>query len=86
MIALTLPRTMRGWRRLFWIALRRCVQCHGRLLRDWPQYDDGESLWCMNCGGVRHPRGILIALYEQAMVNQRKKVLVTDKEMAKPRQ
>lgn len=56
------PTSLRGWKRLFWITVRRCINCHGRLLRDWPLYDDGATLWCMSCGGVAHPRGFLEAL------------------------
>jgi hypothetical protein len=56
-----LPRTLLGWKRLFWITCRRCVQCHMPLCRDWPQYDDGK-LWCMSCGGIPHPHGFFHAL------------------------
>ncbi len=44
-------------RRLFWITLRRCPECHGALVRDWPQYDDGRFIYCMPCGGMILPPG-----------------------------
>lgn len=56
------PRTILGWKRLFWITLGRCVKCHGPLLQDWALYDDGVTLWCLACGGLPHPRGFFQAL------------------------
>ena len=58
-----LPRTFLGWRRLFWITLRRCPECKGRLLRDWPQYDDCFTIYCMPCGGAMYPRGFWRAIW-----------------------
>lgn len=66
-----LPRTKAGWKRLFWIALRRCMVCHERLVRDWPLYDDGGTLWCFRCGGLAHPRGVLRTLQVNAMAAQK---------------
>lgn len=56
-----LPRTWLGWTRLFWLTLRRCVKCRGPLLRDWYQ-DDGETVYCLSCGGLMLPRGFFNAL------------------------
>lgn len=56
------PRTLSGWRKLFWIALRRCMRCRGPLCEDWAPYDDGVTLWCLSCGGIPHPRGFFRAL------------------------
>jgi hypothetical protein len=49
-------------KRLFWILLRRCMVCHEPLSQDWPQYDNGEHLYCMPCGGIIHPRGVVRAI------------------------
>ena len=56
------PRTRYGWAALMWLTLRRCPECHDRLLNDWPLYDDGETLWCLACGGRMLPRGFWRAL------------------------
>lgn len=68
-----LPRTILGWKRLCWIALRRCIQCHGPLCRDWPLYDNG-TLWCLQCGGVPHPDGVLAALRMNQLACAERKV------------
>ena len=65
-----LPHTSMGWKRLGWILLRRCVQCHEPLSQDWPQYDDG-FLWCLRCGGVPHPKGVLMALRWNAKAKEK---------------
>ncbi|MCG8694652.1 MAG: hypothetical protein MI806_25885 [Minwuiales bacterium] len=62
MSAFRFPRTLHGWRTLFWIARHRCPDCHRPLSIDWPQYDDGVSAWCLPCGGWRLPRGVIVAL------------------------
>jgi len=59
---LRFPRTRRGWVTLGWLTLRRCPQCHGALSQDWPQYDDGVTLYCFPCGGAMLPNGIIRAL------------------------
>lgn len=60
--SLGLPRTLLGWTRLFWLTLRRCIKCHGPLLRDWGWYDDGETVYCLSCGGLILPRGFFNTL------------------------
>jgi hypothetical protein len=55
------PRTLKGWVKLFWLSLRLCPFCHSSLSRDWPLYDRG-GLWCLRCGGVPLPEGVLNAL------------------------
>jgi len=60
-----LPRTWRGWQRLFWLTLRRCPVCHSPLLEDWALYDTGED-YCAPCGYAIWPRGFLGALYANA--------------------
>jgi hypothetical protein len=74
MIKLRFPRTIAGFRRLFWILLRRCVNCHRPLLQDWALYDDGVSLWCLDCGGLRLPKGALNALRENYEAYRRKEI------------
>ena len=56
------PRTRRGWKALFWLSVGRCPLCHGALLRDWPLYDDGVTVYCMPCGGAMFPNGLLATL------------------------
>jgi|GEM_PF-5192504 len=56
------PRTKRGWRALFWILIRRCPSCHGGLCQDWAMYDDDWFLWCLRCGGMQVPKGMIRAL------------------------
>jgi hypothetical protein len=67
-----LPRTWLGWKRLFWITLRRCVRCHGPVCRDFPQYDDGTA-WCLPCDGAPQPHGFWHALWwnKQAVLRER---------------
>ena len=56
------PKTRGGWAALLWLVLRRCPQCHGPLQRDWALYDDGQTLYCLLCGGLILPRGMWRAL------------------------
>jgi len=58
------PRTKKGWKALFWLFLRCCPICHTALCQDWSLFDDKKSLWCLNCGGTRFPKGIIRALVE----------------------
>jgi len=58
-----LPRTKLGWKRLFWIAVRRCIVCHKRTYLDpWMHVGGAQGRMCMKCGGIEHPRGIIEAL------------------------
>src|SRR5690606_34903339 len=41
------PRTLRGWKNLLLLTLRRCPQCYGSLLRDSVLYDDGQTVFCL---------------------------------------
>lgn len=54
------PSTLRGWRTLFWLAVRRCPLCHGRTCLNWPW--DSHIRYCMPCGGAMWPVGIWDAL------------------------
>lgn len=56
-----LPRTRLGWKRLFWITLRRCYGCHGSTFISWHP-GDGDWRWCMKCGGRWQPFGFFHAL------------------------
>ena len=56
------PKTLLGWKRLFWITIHRCPVCHSALCQDSPLYDDGETLYCLPCGGAILPRGFITAL------------------------
>jgi hypothetical protein len=62
------PRTRKGWRMLFWIALRRCYRCHGPTMMDpWAGFGgDNHYRWCLPCGGSWQPRGVLHGLIENA--------------------
>ena len=70
------PRTLLGWKRLFWITLRRCPKCHGSLCQDWPMYDSGDTLYCMPCGGAIIPRGFFTALRWNEATEKRKNAAV----------
>jgi len=56
------PRTLRGWKNLLLLTLRRCPQCYGSLLRDSVLYDDGQTVFCPPCGYAMLPRGFFNAL------------------------
>jgi hypothetical protein len=46
------PRTWGGWKRLFWLTLRRCPIHHTRLCVDpWPPYDFNVR-YCFKCEGI----------------------------------
>lgn len=62
MSSLRFPRTFRGWKVLAAVTLRRCPLCWGPLLRDWAPYDDGDTVYCLPCGGAILPRGFWRAL------------------------
>jgi ribosomal protein S27E len=55
------PRTLRGWKALFWLAVGRCPQCHGRLLCD-PWDFAQTTVYCMPCGGAMYPAGGVLAV------------------------
>lgn len=59
---LTFPKTLRGWKKLYCIFVRKCPYCHRPLQQDWALYDDGDWLWCLPCGGIQVPRGVIKAL------------------------
>lgn len=61
-MTLKLPHSLVGWKRLTAITLRRCPLCWGPLCRNWPQYDNGETIYCLPCGGLILPRGFWRAL------------------------
>ncbi len=65
-----LPNTVKGWKALFWITMRRCPRCHKGLLGNRPY--DGE-LWCLPCGGARIPRGMMRALKENKLACDEKR-------------
>ncbi|ACL57481.1 hypothetical protein [Methylobacterium nodulans] len=46
------PRTLHGWKTLFWLSLGRCPIHHTRLSIDNPLYDNGRSAYCFRCEGV----------------------------------
>ena len=56
------PHTRIGWMALLRLTMRRCPECHKPLQRDWAPYDDGQSLYCLPCGGLILPRGLWRAL------------------------
>lgn len=57
------PKTWSGWKVLFWLTLRCCPEHHSLMHPNWPMYDDGITLYCLECDGVaRFPNGMLQAL------------------------
>lgn len=66
------PRTWRGWRNLVLLTLRRCPRCKQRLLRDFPQYDDGDTVYCLHCDGLILPRGLIRTLIWNAAAREGK--------------
>lgn len=46
------PRTWRGWKALFWLAMGRCPIHLAKLRVDDPIYDDGRSAYCFKCDGI----------------------------------
>lgn len=57
-----LPKTWFGWKRLFWITLGRCPQCHRATIYDPWDYGLRDIVYCMPCGGVILPDGFFSAL------------------------
>lgn len=47
------PRTWKGWRTLFWLAIHRCPEHHTRLHIDATIYDLGGPGYCFKCYGIR---------------------------------
>lgn len=65
-----LPRTLLGWRRLFWLSLGRCPIHHTRLSQDWHSASHGA---CFTCDGVTiWPIGLRQVLWENYMVEAQK--------------
>lgn len=62
------PRTIPGWKALFWLWLGRCPIHHTRLNIDWELYDDGKKAFCFKCDGVGlWPQGAMEALRQNYM-------------------
>lgn len=58
---MTFPRTWRGWRTLFWLAIYYCPIHHRPLSEDW--YATEPVLYCFHCDGIAiWPRGARQAL------------------------
>jgi hypothetical protein len=69
------PKTLGGWRTLFWLALGRCPIHHSKLNVDWPPYDDGVSAYCFMCEGIGiWPQGARVALWQNARAEEAKAV------------
>lgn len=74
-----LPRSIRGWINLFWLTLRICPFCHCPLSRDFPLYDDGETVYCMREGGIILPRGFVRALVWNARAEAKETEAINEK-------
>ena len=72
------PRTLVGWRTLFWVTLRRCPKCKGRMVYDPWAWVAEDIVYCMPCGGAMLPRGFIRALLfnKRATSKQNKEVSV----------
>jgi hypothetical protein len=46
------PRTVRGWKTLFWLSIHRCPVHHCRLHIDSTVYDAGGPGYCFKCDGI----------------------------------
>jgi hypothetical protein len=46
------PKTLHGWRTLFWLAIHRCPDHHCRLHIDGTIYDVGGPGYCFKCEGI----------------------------------
>lgn len=58
-----LPKTLLGWRKLFWLTLRCCPIHHKPLMRDCWFGDPGTHLYGFCCDGVSiWPRGLFRTL------------------------
>jgi hypothetical protein len=55
------PKTLRGWKALFWLALGRCPKCKQGLCQDPWSWDDATA-YCMPCGGAMYPNGLVRTL------------------------
>ena len=61
---LRFPRTLHGWRKLFWIALGACPT-HWAMLRNDSPWD--AIAFCFSCEGIGiYPNGFMIALQMNA--------------------
>lgn len=70
---LRFPRTIKGWRTLFWLALRRCPIHHSRLHIDATIYDVGGPGYCFKCEGIgMWPRSAIDALHQNARASLKK--------------
>lgn len=65
------PRTVHGWKTLFWLWLGRCPIHHTRLNIDWPLYDDQRKAYCFKCGVAVWPQGAREALRQNYLATQR---------------
>lgn len=67
------PKTLRGWKTLFWLAIHRCPIHHTRLHIDSTIYDVGGPGYCFKCEGVGiWPRSASDALDQNQRANERK--------------
>ncbi len=72
MAAYRWPRTLHGWKTLFWLWLGRCPIHHTRLNIDSPLYDDGRTAFCFRCHGVgMWPQSAREALRQNAKACER---------------
>lgn len=68
------PRKAAGWRRLFWLTLRRCPTHHRRLSRVSNPPDDQLTHFCFDCPDVSMwPVGFFKILYLNWLADYRKK-------------
>lgn len=66
------PRTFKGWRWLFWLAIGRCPIHHSPLRIDNIFHDDGRSAYCFDCEGVGiWPQGATEALRQNELANRK---------------
>jgi hypothetical protein len=67
------PRTLKGWRTLFWLTLGRCPIDHSRLIIDGSWHDIGGPGYCFKCDGIAiWPRSGIDALYQNYMAEKKK--------------
>jgi hypothetical protein len=68
------PRTLHGWRTLFWLTLGRCPIHHSRMNIDSALHDDGRSAYCFRCSGIGiWPQGASEALRQNAIAAAKKR-------------
>ena len=66
------PRTLKGWRTLFWLSLHRCPVHHCRIHRDPWSWGD-STRYCFKCDGIAMwPGGLLDALQQNARYEEHK--------------